>query len=158
MASTLTKCGLIRSSKITVPSKWRSSKYVVFPQRQPYFTYGDLHSSGLKNYAFQLTILQCKICRYSDCFKMCLFPKEFEYFCITLPQPWPHEAWCDRQNYKLKWAYNFDAASSWIKCRPSKKRSLGSRNLQNMLYFLSASYIFAFWGVRGARPRRLNFG
>ena len=41
-------------------SNWRSSKYVVFPRRQPYFTYGDLHSSGLENHAFQLTILQCK--------------------------------------------------------------------------------------------------
>ena len=38
-------------------SNWRSSKYVVFPRRQPYFTYGDLHSSGLENHAFQLTIL-----------------------------------------------------------------------------------------------------
>ena len=55
--STLTKCGLMRPSKITVPSKRRSSKYVVFPERQPYFTYGDLHSSGLENHAFQLTIL-----------------------------------------------------------------------------------------------------
>ena len=80
---------------------------------------------------------------------------EFAYFCITLPQPWQNEARCDRQNYKLKWAYNFDASSSWTKCRPSKKRSLGSRNLQNMLYFLSASFFFAFWGVRGAGPRQL---
>ena len=38
-------------------SKKRSSKYVVFPRRQPYFTYGDLHSRGLENHAFQLTIL-----------------------------------------------------------------------------------------------------
>ena len=59
VVSTLTKFGLMRSSKITVPSKRRSSKYVVFPQRQLYFTYGDLHSSGLKNHAFHLTIFQC---------------------------------------------------------------------------------------------------
>ena len=72
VASTLTKCGLMRPSKLTVPSKRRSSKYVVFPERQPYFTYGDLHSSRVNIYAFQLTILQCKICCYSDCFKMCL--------------------------------------------------------------------------------------
>ena len=38
-------------------SKKRSSKYVVFPERQSYFTYGDLHSSGLENHAFELTIL-----------------------------------------------------------------------------------------------------
>ena len=36
------------------------STYVVFPERHAYFTYGDLHSSGLKIHAFQLTILQCK--------------------------------------------------------------------------------------------------
>ena len=35
-----------------------SSKYVVFPERQSYFTYGDLHSSGLENHAFQLGILR----------------------------------------------------------------------------------------------------
>ena len=57
---TLTKCGLMPLSKITVSSWWHFSKYVVFPERQAYFTYGDLHSSGLKIYAFQLTILQCK--------------------------------------------------------------------------------------------------
>ena len=72
VVSTLWKWGLTRPSKIMVPWKLWSSKYVVFPERQPYFTYGDLHSSGKKNYAFQLTILQCKICRYSDCLKMCL--------------------------------------------------------------------------------------
>ena len=38
-------------------SKKRSSKHVVFPERQSYFTYGDLHSSGLENHAFELTIL-----------------------------------------------------------------------------------------------------
>ena len=38
-------------------SNRRSSKYVVFPERQSYFTYGDLHSSGLENHAFQLTLL-----------------------------------------------------------------------------------------------------
>ena len=38
-------------------SNRRSSKYVVFPERQSYFTYGDLRSSGLENHAFQLTLL-----------------------------------------------------------------------------------------------------
>ena len=49
-------------------------------QNAAWFTYGDLHSSGLKIHAFQRIVLQCQICRYSDCFKMCLFPMEFEYF------------------------------------------------------------------------------
>ena len=60
VVSTLTKFGLMPLSKITVCSWWHFSTYVVFPERQAYFTYGDLHSSGLKIYAFQLTILQCK--------------------------------------------------------------------------------------------------
>ena len=59
VVSTLSKWGLTRPSKIMVPWKWWSSKYVLFLERQAYFTYGDLHSSGLKIYAFQLTILQC---------------------------------------------------------------------------------------------------
>ena len=54
---TLTKFGAVQPSKITVHSKRRSSNYVVFPERQSYFTYGALHSSGLENHAFQLTIL-----------------------------------------------------------------------------------------------------
>ena len=57
VVSTLSKWGLTRPSKITVPWKRRSSKYAVFPQRQPYFTYGDLLSSGVKIHAFHLTIL-----------------------------------------------------------------------------------------------------
>ena len=57
VVSTLSKWGLTRPSKIMVPWKWWSSKYVVFPERQPYFTYGDLLSSGLKIHAFHLTIL-----------------------------------------------------------------------------------------------------
>ena len=71
-ASTLTKFGLMRLSKIKVSSKWRLSKYVVFPERQQYFTYGDLHFIGVKIHAFELTILQYAICCYSVCFKMCL--------------------------------------------------------------------------------------
>ena len=57
VVSTLSKWGLTRPSKIMVPWKWWSSKYVVFPERQPYFTYVDLLSSGLKIHAFQLTTL-----------------------------------------------------------------------------------------------------
>ena len=57
VVSTLSKWGLTRPSKIMVPRKWWSSKYVVFPECQPYFTYGDLLSSGLKIDAFQLTTL-----------------------------------------------------------------------------------------------------
>ena len=38
VVSTLSKWGLTRPSKIMVPWKWWSSKYVVFPERQPYFT------------------------------------------------------------------------------------------------------------------------
>ena len=84
----------------------RTSKYVVFPQRQPYFTYGDLHFSGLANLAFQVFILQCKILRYSDFLKMCLKPMEFEYFCITWLQHWQNDVSCDHQNlcyFESKW-------------------------------------------------------
>ena len=55
-----------------VSPKRRSLKYVVFPERQPYFTYGDLQSSGLKIEATEQTIPKCKTCRYSDFSKMCL--------------------------------------------------------------------------------------
>ena len=74
----------MRPTKIMVPSKRRTSKYVVFPQRQPYFTYGDLHFSGLANLAFQVSILQCKIWRYSDFLKMGLKPMEFAQFVFSI--------------------------------------------------------------------------
>ena len=74
---TWSKCSKIRKSKLTVFPKSCSSEYAIFPQRQPYFTYGDLQSSGLKIPATQETIHECKTCRYSDCFKMCLKPMEF---------------------------------------------------------------------------------
>ena len=84
----------------------------------PYFTYGDLHSGALKIHAFQLAMPKCKTCCYSGCFKMCLKPMEFEYFCITRPQPWQHEARCDRQNFKLKCAYHFDGRMYRASARP----------------------------------------
>ena len=99
----MTKCVLMRPTKIMVPSKRRTLKYVVFPQRQPYFTYGDLHFSGLANLAFQVSILQCKIWRYSDFLKMGLKPMEFEYFCITWLQLWQNYVSCDHQTFMLLW-------------------------------------------------------
>ena len=66
------KCNKFRKSNLTASPKRCSSEYAIFPERQPYFTYGDIQSSGLKIQATQQTINKCKTCRYSDCFKMCL--------------------------------------------------------------------------------------
>ena len=152
--STLSKCVLMRPTKIMVPSKRRTSKYVVFPQRQPYFTYGDLRSSGLANLAFQVSILQCKIWRYSDFLKMCLKPLEFEYFCITWSRLWQNEARCDRQivsSNELKlpmWL------RPWQKCRPSKPTVPWKRRFSKHIVFSQRQpYIFHLsWACAVARP------
>ena len=48
------------SSKVTASSKRLLSKHVVFPERHAYFTYGDLHASGIKIHAIQLVMPKCK--------------------------------------------------------------------------------------------------
>ena len=51
----------MRLSKVTVPSKRRLSRYVVFPDRQAYFIYFDLHSSGIKIHAIQFAMPNTKL-------------------------------------------------------------------------------------------------
>ena len=58
--------------KFTVSWKGWSSEYALFPQRQSYFTYGDVESSVVKIVACAGAMHEIKSRRYSDCSKMCL--------------------------------------------------------------------------------------
>ena len=69
---------------VTVSSWWHFFKYVVFLEGQAYFTYGDLHSSGLNVVTFENH-------------KIVIFKKDYKTFTQnhTLcgpPSSWGHEA------------------------------------------------------------------
>ena len=66
------KCSDVWKWKFTVSWKGWSSEYALFPQRQSYFTYGDVESSVVKIVACAGAMHEIKSRRYSDCSKMCL--------------------------------------------------------------------------------------